>query len=148
MAKAIGEGTGRQEGSCREGKLRREEAVGACPALRKNETEQGHRQHLAPWCWEAVGGKSGVTELNSRSVGVTRVVAPAGLAQEVLTKHQCWVLCHIPQFVLGRELTDMLRTDPNIFSKLTATPWSLGGFKNQANPLVLLLFPTQLSLSL
>lgn len=75
-------------------------------------------------------------------------VVAACLVWEFLTKHWCWGLCRIPQSVLGRELTDELRTDPNIFSKLRATPWLLRELRSQASPLVLVLFPPQLSLSL
>lgn len=94
--------------------------MGACPALRIKGKAAGAQQHLALGSLEAVGGRSGIAELNSRCVGVTRAVAPTHLSQEVLTKH--WGLCNIPQSLLERELADVPRTNPNIFFKLRATP--------------------------
>lgn len=122
MAKAIGEGPGRQEGAAeRENSGREEEreagGSGSLPCTEEKGKGAGHRQRLAPL--RAVGGRSGIAELNSHRVGVSRVVAPTCLVPEILTKH--WDSCHIPQSVLGRELTDVLRTNPNIFSKLRAT---------------------------
>lgn len=79
-------------------------------------------------------------------VEVTGVISPTALALNVLAECRGSVLYCIPQSVLGNGQTDALRTDWNLLSKLAATPWSFVELTNQP-PLLLLLFPAQLSLS-
>lgn len=64
-------------------------------------------------------------------VGVTGVISPTGLALNVLAECRGSLLYCIPQSVLGNGQTDVLRTDPNLLSKLAAAPWSLVELTNQ-----------------
>jgi len=118
IAKAIGEAAGRQEGAGREGGRRE----GVRPARRKSEMEQGMQvvscTGILGSCERLMCNESLIVCLCGGNWGcITN-----RLALKVFTERWGLVLYCILQFVLGNGQTDVLRTDPNLFSKFTAAP--------------------------
>lgn len=99
--------------------------MGACPAVRKSETEQGVRaaSHTG------ISGSCERDMCNHRAWfsvcgEVTGVIAPTGSAPKVLAGGRGSVLYRIFQFVPGNGQTDVLRTEPNS-QPLPEASWSL-----------------------